>query len=90
LYLHKGRRFPEEFNVLVVVDNLWEGFKGSDAYKAKKKTNNISYAWDRLIEILCKDILHGNLEFGPGLNYSEIAGRTMVCENHLWSFWLFS
>jgi hypothetical protein len=81
LYLHKGRQFLEEFDVLVVDDDLWEGFKESDGYKAKKEADDISYAWDRLTEILCKDILHGNLEFGPELNDSEIAVRTMAREN---------
>jgi hypothetical protein len=81
LYLHKGRQFPDEFDVLVVDDNLWQGFKENEAYKAKKEADEISYAWDRLIEILCRDILHCNLEFGPELNVSEIAVRTMAREN---------
>lgn len=81
LYLDEGRQFPDEFDMLVIDDNLWEGFKESDDYKAKKEADGISYAWDRLTEVLCKDILHGNLEFGPELNDSEIAVRTMVREN---------
>jgi len=81
LYLHKGRQFPDEFDMLVTDDNLWEGFKESEDYKAKKEADNISYAWDRLTEVLSKDILHGNLEFGPELNGSEIAVRTMAREN---------
>lgn len=81
LYLHKGRQFPDEFDMLVIDDNLWEGFKESEDYKAKKEADNISYTWDRLTEVLSRDILHGNLEFGPELNDSEIAVRTMAREN---------
>ena len=81
LYLHKGQQFPDEFDMLVIDDNLWEVFKDSQHYRAKKEADTISYAWDRLTEVLCKDILHGNLEFGPELNDSEIAVRTMVREN---------
>jgi hypothetical protein len=81
LYLHKGRQFPDEFDMLVIDDNLWEGFKESEDYKAKKEADNISYTWDRLTEVLSRDILHGNLEFGPELNNSEIAVRTMAREN---------
>ena len=81
LYLHEGHQFPDKFDMLVVDDTLWEGFKKSEAYKAKKEADKISYAWDRLTEILCKHILHGNLEFGPGLNDSEIAVRTMAREH---------
>jgi hypothetical protein len=81
LYLHKGRQFPDDFDNLIIDDNLWAGFKESEEYKAKKEADNISYAWDRLTEVLCKDILHGNLEFGPELNDSEMAVRTMAREN---------
>lgn len=75
------RQFPDKFDMLVVDDTLWEGFKESEAYKAKKEADEMSYTWDRLTEILCKDILHGNLEFGPGLNESEIAVRIMARED---------
>lgn len=81
LYLHKGRQFPDKFDMLVIDDNLWEGFRESEYFKAKKESDRISYAWDRLIEVLSKDILHGNLEYGPELNDSEIAVRTMAREN---------
>jgi len=81
IYLHEGRQFPDKFDVFVVDDTLWGGFKESEVYKAKKEADEISYAWDRLTEILCKDILHGNLEFGSELNDSEIAVRTMARED---------
>ena len=81
LYLHKRHQFPDKFDMLVVDDTLWAGFKESYAYKAKKEADEISYAWDRLIEILCKDILDGHLEFGLELNDSEIAVRAMARED---------
>ena len=81
LYLHEGRQFPNAFDLVVVDDDLWAGFKNSEEYKAKKEADEISYNWDRLIELLCNDILRGNLEFGPDLNESEIAVRTMAREN---------
>ena len=81
LYLHNGRQFPEKFDLFIIDDNLWAGFKDSEHYKARKEADSISYAWDRLVEILSNDILHGNLEFGPALNDSEIAVRTMARES---------
>ncbi len=81
LYLHNGRQFPEKFDLFVIDDNLWAGFKHDEYYKARKKADSVSYAWDRLIETLSNDILHGNLEFGPELNDSEIAVRAMAREN---------
>jgi len=81
LYLINERQFPEEFDVLIVHDDLWEGLKERGEYQAKKKADEVSYVWDGLIEIICKDILHGNLEFGPELNDSEISVRAMAREN---------
>jgi len=81
LYLHNGRQFPEKFDLVVIDDNLWAGLKNNEYYKAKKEADSISYAWDRLVDILSNDILHGDLEFGPGLNDSEIAVRTMARES---------
>lgn len=81
LYLHNGRQFPEKFDLLVIDDNLWAGFKDNEYYKARKEADSVSYAWDRLVETLSNNILHGNLEFGPELNDSEIAVRTMAREN---------
>jgi hypothetical protein len=81
LYLHNGRQFPEKFDLLVIDNNLWAGLKDNEYYKARKEADSISYAWDRLVEILSNDILHGNVEFGSELNDSEIAVRTMAREN---------
>lgn len=80
-YLNCGRQFPDSFDMIVIDDNLWEGLRNSEEYKAKKEADRISYTWDRLIELLSTDILHGNLEFGPDLSESEIAVRTMAREN---------
>ena len=81
LYLQEGRKFPDQYDAFVIDDNLWHGFKNSPVYKAKKQADKISYCWDRLTEILCSDILHENLEFGPNLDESEIAVRTMALES---------
>lgn len=81
LYMQNGHKFPPQFDMLILDDNLWTGFKESEAYKAKRKEDDVSYTWDRLIELLCSDILHGNLEFGPDLNESEVAVRTLARED---------
>lgn len=80
-YLHKGRGFPTEYNLIVISDALWKGFINTDEYKAKKLADQGSYIWDWLIEILCEDTLHENLEFGPSLTEAEIAVRTMARED---------
>lgn len=80
-YLHKGRKFPRNYETIVVTDKLWEEFTNKKEYKAKKIADEDSYVWDRLITILSDDILHGNIEFGPSLNESELAVRIMAREN---------
>jgi len=81
LYLHNGRQFPENFDHYIIDDNLWVEFTNSEYYKARKEADSVSYVWDRLVDSLSNDVLHGNLEFGPDLNESEITVRTMAREN---------
>lgn len=80
LYLHHGRRFPEECDFIILDHNLWKGFSNKDEYKAKKLVDRDSYVWDRLIETLCEDALNSNLEFGPSLSDIECAIRVMARE----------
>lgn len=80
-YLHKGRQFADEHDLMVIGDDLWEGFSKSAEYQAKVAADESSYSWDRLIELLSKDIVSGNLEFGPELNDSEATVRIMAREN---------
>lgn len=81
LYLHNGRKFPTNYSAISVDNTLWKSFKNKKEYKAKKIADRDSYVWDRLIEAFCKDILHGNLEFGNSLTEAEIVTRTMARED---------
>jgi hypothetical protein len=81
LYLHGGRKFPTEYDQIILDDTLWTGLIKKEEYKAKKIADMNSYVWDRLIEILCEDTLQGRLEFGRSLTETEICIRTMAQEN---------
>jgi len=81
LYLRNGRRFPDKPDQLIVGGDLWAGLRRERAYRAKKKADKISYAWDNLIETFCADALQGRLEFGGGLTEVEQAIRTMARED---------
>jgi hypothetical protein len=81
LYLHSGRTFPTNCDLVMVDDTLWRSLANKGEYKAKKRADNESYAWDRLIERFCYNVLHGNLEFGNSLTDSEASLRTMAREN---------
>lgn len=82
-YLYKGRKFPMDFKQIIVGDKLWESHTRRVEIKAKKREDLYSYYWDNLIEILCRDILAGNLEFSSSLTDSEITIRQMARENRL-------
>jgi hypothetical protein len=50
LYLASGRRFPEEPDLIVLDNDIWETFKKDPEVQAKKKLDEISYLWDEIIE----------------------------------------
>jgi hypothetical protein len=81
LYLHNGRSFPKDHNIILVGKDLWTDIVDRNEYKAKKISDRESYVWDRLIGVLCDDPLHRDFEFGPSLTEAEFAIRTMAREN---------
>jgi hypothetical protein len=81
LYLHGGRSFPRQYNVIVVDRNLWRGLRSRKEWKARKDAEKESYHWDSLIERLTRDISTGHLEFGATIVEAEVALRTMVKED---------
>jgi hypothetical protein len=80
-YLHRGRKFPDDADVLVVTDGIWEELENKEQYRARKLADKLSYAWDRIIDKIADDVLKGTLEFGPALNDSERGLRVMAREN---------
>ena len=61
LYLASGRKFPEEPDLIVLDDDLWESFKNDPAVQEKKRLDKISYVWDEIIEELYQTYLDSNL-----------------------------
>jgi hypothetical protein len=84
LYVHGGRRFPENADFLVAPDGMWDALKAKPEFERRQLANQDSYVWDRLIETLASDILDGNLEIGPGLAESERGVRVMARENRFY------
>jgi len=80
-YLHNGRQFSTSCDVIVVESGTWKDFQAKPEYKNKKTADKDSYAWDRIIEIFCNDVLNDNLEFSPGLSGAERSVRTMARED---------
>jgi hypothetical protein len=79
-YLHNGRSYPQNFDIIIVGDNIWNELIKKEEYKAKKEADIDSYVWDRLIASISKDAINNNLEFSSDLNKSEIALRAMARE----------
>jgi hypothetical protein len=50
IYLHHGRSLPDGHDVLVLDDTLWPGFTSKQEYRARKEADQVSYAWDSVIE----------------------------------------
>ncbi|AVH63862.1 nuclease-related domain-containing protein [Nostoc sp. 'Peltigera membranacea cyanobiont' N6] len=79
-YIHNGRSYPQDFDVIILGSNIWDEIINKPEYKAKKEADRNSYMWDKLIENISEDVLNNNLEFGPDLNQSELALRAMARE----------
>jgi len=81
VYLHAGRKFPENYDAVVVSDGLWEQIIAKEEYKRKQAANQDSYIWDALIEKFGQDFLAGQLEFAPGASETERAIRRIARED---------
>jgi hypothetical protein len=81
MYLHYGKQFSPNHDLIVVKKGIWKAFQAKQEYMNKKEADKESYAWDGVIEIFCRDILHDNLEFSSGPTESERAIRTMARED---------
>lgn len=48
-YLMQNRRFPDEPDLFVIGEGLWDSFRQGEAYAARAEANAISVVWDELI-----------------------------------------
>jgi hypothetical protein len=49
-YLHQNRSFPENADLMIFGDDLWQDISNRKEYKMKKELDKISIFWDSLIE----------------------------------------
>lgn len=52
LYIRDGRRFPEDADLLIIQDGLWDELVGRPEWLARKVADRESYVWDGLIEAI--------------------------------------
>lgn len=80
LYLHSGRKLPENYTAVLIEGELWDSFVKKPEYLRKKEEDKISYLWDDVIEDIAKDVLKGNLEFSSSPDDGENILRIMARE----------
>jgi len=80
-YLHNGRKFPNNYDTVIIEGDLWNAFIKKPEYLKKKEEDKNSYFWDAVIEDIGKDILKGNLEFSKSPDDGETILRTMARES---------
>lgn len=61
----------------------WGEFSASDEFEARKRADESSYVWDRLITIFHDDHLRDQMEFGGDLDSVDAVTRAMARENRL-------
>ena len=88
LYLTGNRQLdvPDSTTLLVVGDDLWSGFVGSEAYRARREADQVSHLWDALIETHVRGLREGTawgldgLSPTPTLYGAEPALRILAME----------
>jgi hypothetical protein len=80
-YLSNERRFPTDLDVLIVPAGFYEHCSKLPEWGRKVKADKVSYSWDRLIEMLAKDLLDVQGLRGDALDEVEPIVRTMAQEH---------
>ena len=80
IYIHRGRKFPEEKPPPIITGNQWEELQENEQYKRRNAANRESFLWDRLIEHLSREVLEDRMEFGGTLNDNERVLRYLARE----------
>lgn len=80
IFIHRGRKFPEEKPPRVITGNQWEELQENEQYKRRNGANRESFFWDRLIEYLSLEVLEDRMEFGGTVNDNERVLRYLARE----------
>lgn len=80
IYLHRGRKFPENIDQTIIQTNIWEELIQRDEFKNRKKQERNSYIWDAIIEEFFRDMSQEQLLFTNDFHEVELALRAMSKE----------
>ncbi len=82
-YLLNSKSFPSDVDLLLVDDTHWDGLRALPEYQRKKKADEVSYYWDRLIQVYTGPTGELLPNPGPGFREFEFALRMMARETRL-------
>ena len=80
IFIHQGRKFPEETPPSIITGSQWDKLQENEQFKLRNEANRESFLWDRLIEYLSQEVLEDRMEFGGTLNDNEKVLRYMARE----------
>lgn len=81
MYLRDGRSFPEEPDLLWLTEGLWDQVLSEPVFQRRKEADELSYAWDHLIEEFAGHMRGGTLLGNAPQDHSQRGLRYMVGEN---------
>lgn len=80
-YLHRGRSFPADHDLLIIEPNTWDELSQKAEYRSKQVADRESRWWDGIIETFCEDFRTRGLEFGNTHSELEAVVRVMARED---------
>jgi hypothetical protein len=81
IYLHRGRKFPENIDETIIQENIWEELTQRDEFYDRKIQEKKSYIWDGIIEVLFRDVSQEQLLLTNDFHEVEQALRAMSKES---------
>jgi hypothetical protein len=80
VYLRDGRTFPNGADALFLTDGLWQQVVSDPAWQRRKAADEISYAWDHLVEEFAGHLRGGTLLGDASSTQVEAGLRYMARE----------
>lgn len=84
-YLHIGRSFPTNYDLVILNDDMWTGISAKEEFLSRRRADEESYAWDRMIEYLVSetdpDLKLASLSINLSRENLEHVVRVMAREN---------
>ncbi len=81
MYLREGRKFPGDIDMIVVADGLWRHALGDTTFQRRKQADEVSHAWDSLIEEFAGHLIGGTLLGNAPQDITQLGLRYMAREN---------